>query len=302
MEWTWELTMKFKVLATAALLTGAGSAYSQSYTNPSDPSMPESWFIQGEYYGQFQDNGARLGAHVRAVVNSYRVHLRWVVCRVIRVGRWEAGITTGMILVPHPATFTNGSMSITGTNVTATLAIPGNVKTALNTDKVITGTLGGRAFRLTGWNGNRPPKGCLRLPELKCFSMGHKPVFLRIGVMREAGEYSPITGYLSRREQRFAARNIFLHIEILSAYMPTKEDQSRSNSGIYFQNRYEQQIMDSFGEQGLEKDSKGALYGSVSPFRNAALPPLVNWETYDIFMAASKTVPRKPRMPASSPG
>jgi hypothetical protein len=81
---------------------------------------------------------------------------------------------------------------------------------------------------------------------------------------------------------------MFLHIEFLSAYMPDKEDQARSNSGIYLQNRYEQQIMDSFGERGLENNSKGALYGSLPATRNAALPPLVNWETYDIFFTAAK--------------
>lgn len=282
--------MNFKVLATAAFLTAAGSAYSQSYSNPSDPSMPESWFIQGEYYGQFTDNGARLGAHVRTAVNSFKVH--FTVGGLPGDAKWPMGgwNYNWNDLVPTLRTFTNGSMSITGTNVTATLTIPGNVKTALNTDKVITGTLGGRAFRLSRVERKSPTEGMPPVTGAQVLFDGTQASFSANWRSAGGGEK-----YVADKQALYRGVNsvlqhqdIFLHIEFLSAYMPTKEGQSRSNSGIYFQNRYEQQIMDSFGEQGLEKDSKGALYGSVSSLRNAALPPLVNWETYDIFFTAAK--------------
>jgi hypothetical protein len=54
------------------------------------------------------------------------------------------------------------------------------------------------------------------------------------------------------------------------------------------QRRYEVQIMDSFGEQGLQGNKKGGLYASVPPLINATFPPLVTWETYDIFFEAAR--------------
>jgi Domain of Unknown Function (DUF1080) len=281
--------MKFKVLATAVLLAVAGKAYSQTFTNPTDPSMPNSWFIQGEYYGQFEDNGARLGAQVRAVVNNYRIHFTvgglpgdatWP------MGGWNYNWSN---LVTSLLTFNNGTMAISGTNVTATLTIPGNVKTALNTDKVIAGTLGGRAFRLNRVERKSPTEGMTPVTGAQVLFDGTQASFT--ANWRNSGGGSYVTDKQSiyrGLNSVLQHQDMFLHIEFLSAYMPDKEDQARSNSGIYLQNRYEQQIMDSFGERGLENNSKGALYGSLPALRNAALPPLVNWETYDIYFTAAK--------------
>ena len=70
------------------------------------------------------------------------------------------------------------------------------------------------------------------------------------------------------------------HAEFMTTYRPTAEGQHRANSGIFFAETYELQILDSFG---IEPDlgECGALYSSRKPDINVCYPPLV-WQTFDV--------------------
>ncbi|MBN2591178.1 MAG: PmoA family protein [Sedimentisphaerales bacterium] len=62
--------------------------------------------------------------------------------------------------------------------------------------------------------------------------------------------------------------------------------QSRSNSGVYIQRRYEVQILDSYGLEPRNNDC-GAIYQFKAPDKNACAKP-DEWQTYDITFHAAK--------------
>lgn len=78
--------------------------------------------------------------------------------------------------------------------------------------------------------------------------------------------------------------SIRLHLEFKTAHMPSASGQQRSNSGLYFQDRYEVQVLDSFGVIPGSGDC-GGIYEQSVPAVNASYPP-GQWQTYDIEFTA----------------
>jgi len=90
-----------------------------------------------------------------------------------------------------------------------------------------------------------------------------------------------------RTKRKF--RNYKLHLEFRSPFMPFAKGQKRGNSGVYNLERYEVQILDSYGLEGKDNEC-GAIYKVAAPRVNMCAPPM-QWQTYDITFHAPQFDP-----------
>lgn len=91
--------------------------------------------------------------------------------------------------------------------------------------------------------------------------------------------YAEVTGKSILTKQEFGA--IQLHIEWATPAEVKGDGQGRGNSGVYFQGRYEIQVLDSYNNKTYPNGQASAFYLNSAPLVNASRKP-GEWQTYDI--------------------
>jgi hypothetical protein len=141
-----------------------------------------------------------------------------------------------------------------------------------------------RAIRVSPTLGAEPPAGAIVLFNGKNFKQwkhtNNKPVedsvkwnLLKGGAMEVVkGTGSIVT------KKKFT--DFKLHVEFRTPFMPDARGQARGNSGVYLQERYEVQVLDSYALEGKDNEC-GGIYKIGAPMVNMCAPP-TQWQTYDI--------------------
>lgn len=141
-----------------------------------------------------------------------------------------------------------------------------------------------KVIRVSPTMGEKPPAGAIVLFNGKDFKQwkhtGEKPgsdlvkwTLLNNGAMEvKKGNGSIVT------KKKFT--DIKLHVEFRTPFMPDARGQGRGNSGVYLQERYEVQVLDSYGLEGKDNEC-GGIYKIGEPLVNMCAPP-TQWQTYDI--------------------
>lgn len=78
-----------------------------------------------------------------------------------------------------------------------------------------------------------------------------------------------------------------LHVEWSAPNPPHGHSQGRGNSGVFLQDRYEVQVLDSYHDETYFDGQASAVYKQTPPMVNAMRPP-GEWNTYDIIWNAPK--------------
>ena len=157
-----------------------------------------------------------------------------------------------------------------------------------------------RAIRLSPTLGAKPPAGAIVLFDGRNFRQWElTPPRKKPGVDSQpaepsravqwrlikgrAMEVNPRTGSIVTK-RKFS--DFKLHLEFRTPFMPDARGQKRGNSGVYLQGRYEVQVLDSYGLEGMDNEC-GGIYKVGRPLVNMCAPPM-QWQTYDITFYAPR--------------
>ncbi len=160
---------------------------------------------------------------------------------------------------------------------------------------VLTGDIVGsfsmsKTIRLSPTLGAEAPTGAVVLFDGKGFDewepTGKKPLVESVQWARVKGGAMEVKKGAGSIVTKKKFTDFKLHLEFRTPFMPEQRGQARGNSGVYLQGRYEVQILDSYGLEGLDNEC-GGIYKVGAPLVNVCAPPM-QWQTYDITFTAPR--------------
>ncbi len=265
----------FRSLVAGLLLTGIvlnpshSDAIAQpkktriAIADPKEAAKDPDFAIQGEYQGTLSRKGKEETVGVQVIASG----LGQFTVKALRGGLPGAG-WDGMSSVAFTAKRGDNGVSISLSGKPVGGISSGKLQIKHN-DGILTAK---RVERKSKTLGEKPPAGAVVLfggsDDVKKWD-GGKLTLLSDGKFLGVGETS---------KEKFGAFKA--HIEFRLPWMPNSTGQGRGNSGVYLQNRYECQVLDSFGLTG-ENNECGGIYTQHKPLVNMCLPPLA-WQTYDM--------------------
>ena len=253
----------------AAAMTVVVAAAADRNAAFNDPAQAGPDFqVQGEYVGECQDKDAKAACGVQVIaLGDGKFHAvgyqgglpgaGWDKKDKMRAeGQTADGVTTLAAKDgSHTATIKDGAMTIK------------------NKDGATTGTLK-KVLRKSPTQGAKPPAGAVVL-----FDGTTAEKF-------DGGRLSPDGLLMEGDTSKQKFQSFTVHLEFRTPFQPCARGQGRGNSGFYAQGRYEVQILDSFGLEGLDNEC-GGIYKVGRPAVNMCLPPL-SWQTYDVDFTAAE--------------
>jgi hypothetical protein len=234
-------------------------------SEPSDAAKDPDFGIQGEYIGETTLNAKKQKVGVQVVAKGLSEFDLKILVGGLPGDGWDG--TQTMKATAKRAE--DGVVAITGNEFTG--GITDGTMTLKGTGMNITITLK-KVARKSSTHGAKPPEGALVLfagPGDEAKWDGGKIVELSDGKFLNMGIKS---------KEKFGAFKA--HVEFRLPWMPNSSGQGRANSGVYLQDRYEVQVLDSFGLKG-ENNECGGIYTQHKPLVNMCYPPMT-WQTYDI--------------------
>ncbi|MEN8161768.1 MAG: DUF1080 domain-containing protein, partial [Myxococcota bacterium] len=193
-------------------------------------------------------------------------------------GRFEAALHAGGL--PGAGASGDAPLRAVGHDGGETVAFTGDFEAELRDGTLLVQSAEGesylmrRVIRQSSTLAAKPPEGAVVL-----FGEGDLSAFAE-------AKLDPRGFLAAGARTREAFGSFTLHLEFRLPFMPEATGQWRGNSGVYLQNRYEIQVLDSFGLAG-ETNECGAIYEQRAPDVNMAFPPL-SWQTYDVDFTAAE--------------
>jgi hypothetical protein len=262
---TWVLCCFMLALAADAPSAAVAADKSPAITDAAKAG-PE-YELQGEFVGTLKFDGqeAKYGCQVIALGDG---KFKAVVYPGGLPGEgWEKTVPT----IEHDGKLVDGAVEFKGEHAVGKLTRAGiEVSTP---DGNAIGQLE-RVERKSPTLGAKPPEGAVVL-----FDGSSADAFV-------GGKLSPEKLLEAGVKSKQSFGDCHLHLEFRTPYMPTARGQGRGNSGVYLQNRYELQVLDSFGLEGKDNEC-GGFYSVKAPALNMCYPPLA-WQTYDIDFATPR--------------